>query len=119
MATSAEWAKRVDEWRATGESSEDFCEGRGFSPDLLRHWAYKLGKTRGRGGKPPARAALTVAEPTTAIRVARVVRRDPGRVDNAPLVVELAGARLTVPSGFEASTLAAVLGALSSARGAK
>jgi hypothetical protein len=50
MATARDWAARIEAWRASGQTSEDFCATRGFSAGILRHWAWKLGKTRRRRG---------------------------------------------------------------------
>lgn len=116
MANATEWTKRVEAWRAAGVPSDEFCEGRGFTSGSLRHWAYKLGMTRGRGGQPPARAAVVAKGPAApeppTIRVAQIVRRDVARREPLSLVVEAAGARLTIPSGYDASTLSVVLDAL-------
>src|SRR3990170_3079823 len=46
------WARRVVRWRASGQTSEQFCAGQGFSAGLLRHWACRLGnRVREREGK--------------------------------------------------------------------
>jgi len=45
--TETKWSNRVQEWRASGKTPEEFAEGKGFEPSTLRFWASKLrqGKT--------------------------------------------------------------------------
>ena len=63
-ATEQKWAERVEGWRESGVTSEEYSDGRGFSANGLRHWAYKLGKTKQR------RPTVEEAE----VRIVRVVR---------------------------------------------
>src|SRR4051812_11662858 len=63
-ATEQKWAERVEGWRESGLTSEQYSDGRDFSANGLRHWAYKLGKTKRR------RPGLEVPE----VRIVRVVR---------------------------------------------
>jgi len=63
-ATEQKWAERVESWRESGLTSEQYSDGRGFSANGLRHWAYKLGKTERR------RPTVEVPE----VRIVRVVR---------------------------------------------
>lgn len=99
-------------WRASGLRSYDFCEGRGFSAALLRHWAWRLGLTRRREPK------LGV-EQKQPIRLARVVvaRRHTDARTAASAVgegveVQIGGARVHVKRDFDVETLTAVLDVL-------
>jgi hypothetical protein len=122
--TSKKWARRVAKWRASGLTSTAFCAGRGFTAGGLRYWAHVLRKqeAESRGGPSPA------------VRLARVVRTPAGppSAGSAPagqcrqngassvaagapapsLVLYTQGVRIGVPSGFDSSTLAAVLDVL-------
>jgi hypothetical protein len=60
--------KRVESWRESGLTSEQYSDGRGFSASGLRHWAYKLGRTE--------RPRPTVEVPD--VRIVRVVRATAG-----------------------------------------
>lgn len=109
MADAAAWERRVAEWRASGLTSHAFSAGREFTAGGLRHWAYRLGKTRKQTGRKPA------------VRMARVLRvPSPVAVPTAdvPIVVELGGARVSLRAGFDRATLGAVLDVLS-ARGTR
>ena len=96
------WKKRVASWRASGQTAEEFSNGRPWSLSTLRWWSSRLG-----------REASSVAAP---VRIARLVRataplpRDRG----GSIVVEMLDARLriTIERGAERDTVAAVLGVL-------
>lgn len=109
MASEKIWRQRIGEWRASGQKSEDFCSGRGFSAGLLRHWAWRLGLTERRYSRrqPPSRES---------VRVARVVRNVP--VPSAAAVpavapggirIEVGRAVVEVRAGFDSAALSAVL----------
>ena len=108
------WAERVAEWKASGMTSAEFCEGKPFTAGGLRHWAYRLRQTKAR-------------EPSSAsVRLARVVRIPaPTVVPPHPmaaaiawtpppeaLFVEVGAMRVAVRPGFDRATLAAVLDVL-------
>jgi hypothetical protein len=106
---------RIDAWRASGLKSEDFCAGGEFAAGLLRHWAWRLGKTRRRrGGKDLA--AWSPAQ----VQLARVVRvRTPSAfAAEAPVAgpgglhVEIGRVRVVVPPSFDGATLSALLDVL-------
>ena len=92
------WARRVAEWRASGQTSAAFAAGQPFTGSGLRHWAHRL--KAGRPRKAP--------------RVVRVERR-PRAADaslvgsEASLVLELGPVRVVVRPGFDRALLAAVL----------
>ena len=110
MADAATWGRRVAEWRASGLTSHAFSAGREFTAGGLRHWAYRLGKTR-----KQARSAA-------AVRIARVVRvassPPPAPPSDVPIIVEVGGARVSLRAGFDRAALGAVLDVLG-ARGAR
>jgi hypothetical protein len=110
MADAAMWGRRVAEWRASGLTSLAFSAGREFTAGGLRHWAYRLGKTRKQARSAPA------------VRMARVVRvpSSPATVPapDVPIIVEVGGVRVSLRAGFDRATLGAVLDLLAS-RGAR
>ena len=109
MVDAATWGRRVAEWRASGLTSQAFSSGRDFTAGGLRHWAYRLGKTRKQARSAPA------------FRMARVVRvPSPPSVpaSDVPIVVEVSGVRMLLRAGFDRATLGAVLDVLGS-RGAR
>ena len=97
------WKKRVASWRASGETAEEFSEGRPWSPKTLRWYASRL-------RLPPARTAAPI------VRVAQLVRSTAPaeREHGGSIVVEALDARLriTIEFGAERDTVAAVLGVL-------
>ena len=115
-ATEEKWSERVAGWRKSGLTSEKFCEDREFSPNGLRHWAYKLGQTKQRRRKPQ----------TPKVRVVRVVRApsepsaiaQPDPIDDS-ITVEFGGARLVVRRGFDRAALAALIDVLAERGGAR
>ena len=100
--TERKWSDRVHAWRASGRSAREFSTGREFSAGGLRHWAYLL-KQRGIAAEPSAAAGV--------VRLARV-ERSSGALPVASMLDELGGTRLTVPPGFDETTLRAAIDAL-------
>jgi transposase len=101
------WARRVAQWRASGLTSEQFCEGRDFTAGGLRHWAYRLGdRVRRRRSKPEVHLARVVRAPES------VKEQELGggaAAAGTALVVEVGQARVSVRPGFDRTALTAVL----------
>jgi hypothetical protein len=99
-ATEQKWAERVESWRESGLTSEQYSDGRGFSANGLRHWAYKLGKTERR------RPTVEVPE----VRIVRVVRAtaEAGPVAEVPA---LAATPTAIPAKMPTPARAAPLAA--------
>jgi len=101
-ASASEWAERVAEWRASGQSAAAFCETREYSAKSLQWWSSQL-KRRGR-------LAASI-EPQ--VKLARVVRSNRETPSSAPRIVVLVGeARVEVPAGADRATLDLVFVAL-------
>ena len=112
MSDEAMWARRVLEWKSSGQTSEAYCEGKAYTAGGLRQWAYRQ---RQEGRRKADRPALRIAR---MLRVpARPVASGPA-VGAAELVVEIGAARVTVRAGCDGVTLATVLEILA-ARGAQ
>lgn len=107
VASKEIWRKRVKAWRASGQRSEDYCAGEEFSAALLRHWAWRLGMTRRRGGGKRITAA--------SVPLARVVRPavpERARSDEAAIRIEIGRARIEVRAGADVAALAVVVAVL-------
>jgi len=138
MADTALWARRVADWRASGETFGGHCRDKAFSASALRYWAGRLGEEAppGEPGALPGPAAVAKAPPggptapvVPEVRMARVQRttapavvsgqagRPTARPGDPTMVVEFGPARISVQPGFDRATLAAVLEVLA-ARGA-
>ena len=94
-ATAAVWSARVRAWRASGETANQFADGKGFAGSSLRFWATRL------------KSAPAPAMP----RIVQLVTR---RTEaGAELLVEVGAARVRVQRGFDRELLVEVVGALS------
>nr|WP_240358745.1 hypothetical protein [Myxococcus vastator] len=86
MANAELWKKRVEEWRTSGLSAEEYCRGKEFTPSPLYRWSSRLAKA-GRG------------EAAAGVPLVRLVS-SPARVEGAPgaalVVIEAHGARVLV-----------------------
>ena len=97
------WARRVQEWRASGLSAPEFGKRHGVSAARLYNWASSLKLQRDRQHDAP-------------FPFVRVMRR--GAVANVtgperPIVVEIAAARVVLSKGFNKEALADVIAILS------
>jgi len=108
------WAERIADWKASGLTSEAYCEGKPFTAGGLRHWAYLLRQVTPR--KPVALAEVRVARVVPVPRPAPAVTALPPAPD--ALFVEVGDARIAVRPGFDRATLAAVVEVLA-ARGGR
>ena len=113
MANAALWEKRVEQWRASGLSSKDFCDGQDFTAGALRYWAHQLQKQQGQPAQaPPQRVRLArVVQAPTAAKTSRASRSagDKASSTESALLLKVHGARIAVRSGFDETTLASVL----------
>ncbi len=123
MTKTDTWAARVAAWRASGQTSEDYCSDKDFTAGALRHWSSRLKRVRA----SELEAAIDAAP---ALRLARVVRRrgrqrasaTKGRVEtsaerdrdamSATIEVSMGEVRVLVRDGFRRSTLLEVLAVL-------
>ena len=98
------WKKRVASWRASGQTAEEFSEGRPWSPKTLLWWSSRLGR------------GLATASPAPVVRIAQLVRSSVPveRERGGSVVVEALDARLriTIEVGAGRDMVAAVLGVL-------
>lgn len=98
-ATESKWAERVQAWRESGESAEEFARSRGFAASTLHGWSSRLSKT-----ERPRFLRLVPKAP--------VESRAPGQASAGELVVEIGVARVRVAAGFDPALLSEVVRAL-------
>jgi hypothetical protein len=107
--TEAKWAERLEQWKASGKSQEEFAQGKPFKASTLRWWSTELKRRNVRGQE----------EPAGDIRMARVMRKRSGAAGastSSGLVVEVSGVRIALNRGFDAELLAQVVQAVGGAR---
>ena len=105
MTKAAEWAERVEQWRASGLRSAEFCRGREFTARNLLWWSSHF-----RRQGPP-----TKERQQRSVTFARVVRSPKGcaaeRHEAAPaapaVTIELSAGRVRVDSGADRSYISA------------
>ena len=105
----AEWQKRIERWRDSELSAEQFAAELGINAGTLKYWKYRLGKaTSGpvtsessrRSSKVPRLASFVELPTTTAIA-------------SSPFVLELSDSRrLQIPAQFEVAALERLLSVL-------
>ena len=103
MANRAEWQERVSEWRASGLTAAQFCEGREFSRSALHWWSGQLRTNQ----RSTSGARADQASPSVAM-----ARVETGRASVEALTIEIGSARIVVPRGVDHATLACALRAL-------
>lgn len=104
-ATRAEWQKRVERWRDSGLSAEQFAAELGINAGTLKYWKYMLGKAA--RAQTPKTSFVEVAP--SAPQTATVVTLAP----ETSFVVEVgATRRLRVPANFDAVALRRLLDVL-------
>lgn len=91
------WRERVRQWRASGETAEQFARHKGFAPSTLRWWSSRLGSP----------------ERTTFVRL---VPKPVAPTAAPEVLVEIGAARVRVAAGFDAALLADVVRVLSGAK---
>ena len=105
-ATERKWAERVQEWKASGSSADDFARGRGFESSTLRWWSSRLGRGAVSGAaRSPAKAD---------VRLVRVVRTSESA--SRSMTVRVGAAVVEIRKGFDHSLLREVVAALGGAR---
>jgi hypothetical protein len=96
-----EWQKRVERWRDSGLSAEQFAGELGINAGTLKFWGYKLGKESREAAK--SRTPRTRSEPDKSFVEVRAEAV-------ASFEVELGnGRRLRVPTTFDPSDLERLL----------
>jgi hypothetical protein len=107
-ATQTKWSERVQAWRASGKTAEEYASAFEFQASTLRYWASRL-KTE--FAEKPVAMARVVRRRSRALVVEPVSANVRSEVE-----IEVGGARIIVRRGFDAELLRQVAAALGNAR---
>lgn len=100
-ATEAKWAERIEGWKSSNQSAEEYSAQLGVKPGTLRWWSSRLRRgVRGAGGAASARG----------VRMVRVVAR--ARQGTDSLMVRVGAAQVEVRAGFDPALLRELVEAL-------
>jgi hypothetical protein len=101
-----EWRKRIERWRDSGLSAEQFAAELGINAGTLKYWKYRL-------GKEPTRSAAAEPKPQrgNAPSVSSLVEVHAGPIiPPSSFVLELGhDRRLQIPSHFDGPSLERLL----------
>jgi hypothetical protein len=105
MRTSREeWRKRVERWKDSGLTAQQYASELGIKASTLQYWKHKLGKPELMPGRKPGRAAQAHGLPSL-IELQPIMA-----ASSAAFELELgSGRRLRIPVGFDASALERLL----------
>ena len=106
-AKFSEWERRIEAWRASGESKKGWCRDNKVSVHQLRVWLKRFDDGEDAVAEDQAMFPTIWASVT--------VDRDVVRSTPQPLVVRVGRAEVEVHRGFDAGLLADVVKALVSA----
>ena len=104
-----EWQKRIERWRDSGLSAEQFAAELGINAGTLKYWKYRLGKqAAGIADPAPTRQRSTVRHRASFVEVPPATV-----VASSAFVLELGDARrLQIPAHFDVSALERLLSVL-------
>jgi hypothetical protein len=103
-----EWQKRIERWRDSGLTAEQFAAELGINAGTLRFWKYRLGKDSVVVASEPKPRTGKAPHPASLVEV-----HAPTMVASSPFLLELGkGRRLQIPSQFDASALERLLSIL-------
>jgi hypothetical protein len=112
--TEAAWSARVEEWRRSGKTADEFAADKPYKGSTLQWAASRLRATPGRKKRRQVSGAGRRGA-AKEIRLAKVVQR--ARQDEpTALSIEIGGARIAVRLGFDPVLLCAVVRALKETR---
>lgn len=106
------------QWRSSGQSAADFCEGRDFTASTLKWWASRIPRLqRARAKQAPDAPPLSLmrvvtresSEAMSPMPVAAVSPSPSPRRPGAGVTLDVAGTRVLLDVGFDRESLAAVL----------
>jgi transposase-like protein len=101
----AEWQKRIERWKDSGLSAEQFAAELGINAGTLRYWKYSFDKE--------ARPAVVAKSTAAAAKAADLVEVRPVLVPGATFELELGLERkLRIPAQFDAAALERLLAVL-------
>jgi hypothetical protein len=93
------WAREIEAWRSSGQTLSAWARERGISRGRLEYWKRRLaGRSEKSGDRVGRLALIPVVSPAQAMPAARI-----------EVLVERAGLRILLPTGFEAVELLRLL----------
>jgi hypothetical protein len=106
MRTSRdEWRKRVERWKDSGLTAEQYASELGINVKTLQFWKYKLGKPEPSGRRARRRPRVEATLP--------LIEVQPASADSSAFELELSGGkRLRIPVTFDAESLERLLAVL-------
>ena len=120
---AAEWARLIDQWRASGLSLPAFCSQQGLKRGTMQNWVYKTSlkqaveeaRRQARSAETPRQDPPPLPAPLPAflpIRIAEVVAAPPVPDRTGVEVVLRPGRRIVIAAGFDSETLRRVIAVL-------
>ena len=109
-ASRDEWSKRVERWRESGLSGEEFATEIGVNTSSLRNWGWRLAAEKRRGERRPSTKSEPLVEFIEVVSPAIVA--PPISAGAVFEVVLASGATVRVPSGFDGAALRRLLDAV-------
>jgi hypothetical protein len=105
MRTSREeWRKRVERWKDSGLTAQQYATELGIKASTLQYWKHKLGKPELAPGRESGRVSQVEALPSL-LELEPIVT-----ASAATFELELGGGRrLRIPVGFDAPSLERLL----------
>jgi hypothetical protein len=106
MRTSRdEWKKRIERWRESGLTAEQYAAELGINAGTLKFWKYKLGRPETSAGRRQPRQPKAPSVPLPLVEVRPVVVATASGFE-----LDLSGGRrLRIPASFEAESLGRLL----------
>jgi hypothetical protein len=103
------WTKRVERWRASGLTAEEYATETGVKANTLRHWSWLVGqKRRAREKAPAGRVAGRV--PPAFVEVVTAPAAAVAATSAEPIEIVVRDAiRIRVPIGFDDDVLRRVI----------
>lgn len=108
------WVARIKEWRASGQSVQEYAEGKGFEGSTLRWRAGQLRRNqlRAREGAPGGAPSVTLRQ-LVRTPTAQTTTRQAGGNETTRVVVQVGRAAFAVTPGFDAELVRSLVRCLS------
>jgi len=106
------WTKRVERWRDSGLTAQEFANEIGVKPDRLRHWKWQLAKERQSVSGTAAAASTPALAEKIAVPFVEVTAPTESKEHEPIEIVAPSGLRVRIPTRFDDETLRRVLSAL-------
>lgn len=103
------WRQAFRDWKASGQTRNQFCADRGLSRHTFEYWRSEIAKRDTESTRPPTPPKSTPTPPPTPKPLLMPLRIVP----STPLEIRLTDGRsVLVPAGFDPKHLQAVLAVL-------